>query len=546
MQNATNWNRTKTTPVAYRKTRRRHDVRLLTSMPAGKMVPLAAVPLLREDAVATGAINFAFEMAETVEMLLNAVNVRLMAYLVPNLAFERFRAGMDSLNAAYNGVPLNEGDDVIPYVETQAFGTYGGNDIMTYLGKHVQAGQMISTAYIEAYNLIWNFRAANRSPDIAKRTRLQAGLAPAFWQHSNFAHLVPDFDQAIMEGAVPLDVISERMPIRGLGLYERGAVTNATVTNTDGGTQAMTGWSIQDAAGSAGAGKAKMFVQALEGAPEVFAEMQQNGLQVTLANIDMARKAQAFALMRQQFTGLDDDGIIDLLMQGIQVPDQGWKQPILLSDQSSSFSMVKRFATDAGNLDQGVTNGATMMNVRLRAPRCPTGGVIMVVAEITPEQLWERQRDPYLHLQSVAGLPNALRDELDPEKVAVVKNGQIDNHHTDPDGTFAYAPLNWEWAHPIPAVGGKFYRPLVDGTIDEARQRIWAVETANPVLSEDFYVVKNMHTKPFFDTATDPFEVAGRGAADIVGNTVFGPRLIEASDDYATVIDEAPIDRIEK
>ena len=54
--------RTRTQPVPVPKTTRMQDVRSLTSLPAGRVVPLAAIPLLREDAVRRCSLRFSFEM----------------------------------------------------------------------------------------------------------------------------------------------------------------------------------------------------------------------------------------------------------------------------------------------------------------------------------------------------------------------------------------------------------------------------------------------------------------------------------------------------
>ena len=74
------------------------------------------------------------------------------------------------------------------------------------------------------------------------------------------------------------------------------------------------------------------------------------------------------------------------------------------------------------------------------------------------------------------------------------------------------------------------------------RQRLWALETVNPVLGSDFYLVKNMHMKPFLDTVSDPFEIAVAGNAVIGGNTVFGGMLVEATNvsNYDKVVAKAP------
>ena len=160
----------------------------------------------------------------------------------------------------------------------------------------------------------------------------------------------------------------------------------------------------------------------------------------------------------------------------------------------------------AENLTESVVNGGTIIEQRFSCPRVPMGGVIMMVVEVSPEQLFERQKDPYLHATTVDELPQFLRDTLDPEKVVVVKNEEIDLDHDTPNDTFGYAPPNHQWTRSIPQIGGKFYRPAVDAAFDEDRQRIWAVETQSPVLSQDFYLCTTMHQKPFVLTTGDNFE----------------------------------------
>ena len=272
------------------------------------------------------------------------------------------------------------------------------------------------------------------------------------------------------------------------------------------------------------------------------------GTSISLSNIELARKTQAFANLRRQFSGHSEDWVIDLLMDGIEVPDQSWQQPMLLADRSTVFGMAKRYASDGASLTESVVNGITYLDVGFMCPKVNMGGVIMMVAEIAPEQLFERQKDPYLHAKAVDELPQFLRDTLDPEKVEIVTNDFVDVNHGAPSGTFGYAPLNYKWQKSMPRVGGKFLRPTVDTPVDEDRMRIWAVETADPVLSTDFYLVTGMHYRPFIvtDTAIDHFECQIRGSAVIQGNTVFGGALIEATDEYTEVLAEAPQDRIDK
>lgn len=549
--------RMRTDPIPVRRTNRPLMFRNLTSGNAGKMIPIMAVPMLREDS-ASGMCRFQFKMDETVEVLLNAVNVRVMAYLVPKLAFDRYD-GYDTLNRSYEGVTTGQaGQTIPPWFEAYTAPTDPTeNEIFWHLGKHAKPGTILNTDYIEAYNQIWNFRARNRSPHLTPRQRLDVTLAPSFWNHQAWAHVVPDFDQAIIDGEVPLNVVGGRLPISGLGIRtDNGTpINNINVKESGRDTGTATydnAWLAGDVASTPAAGYAALIARASNNTAgatlDVFAELAQDGITVSLSNIELARKTQAFANLRRQYNGHSDDYIIDLLMNAITIPDEAWKQPMLLADESTIFGMAKRWATDGASLTESVVNGATFIDMKIRVPRCGPGGVVMVVAEIAPEQLFERQRDPYLHATTVDQLPQYLRDTLDPEKVQIVENGEIDVLHSTPTGTFGYAPLNHQWAKSQPAVGGRFTRPANDTGFDEARQRIWAVETTDPVLGRDFYLVTNMHYKPFVvtDTAVDHFEIMTQGAMTIQGNTVFGDLLIESTDDYEQVLAEAPMDRIEK
>lgn len=544
-------NRMKTTPIPVQRTHRPSTHRVLTSMNAGKMVPIAAIPLLREDQLKSGRFALSFEMAETVEILMNSINVRVMAYLVPKLAFERFD-GMDAIDKSYKGLPAYEGGEVVPWFEPMMGGDVLSNDILYSMGKHWKNGANYNSEYVEAYNTIWNFRAKNRSPDLTLRSRLDKTLAPAFWLHQTFAHIVPDFDQAMIDGEVALNVVPGGLPNTApikwhnpaSGAHGKHSAMSTEPTENDanlGGAPTFGG-----AVDFIGPGSA--WLQQEADLSAVWDEMSQSGITVSLSNIELARKTQAFANLRRQYNGHSDEYIIDLLMDGITIPDQAWKQPILLFDQTTQFGMSKRYASDSGNLTESVVNGMTGMEMRLSCPRVPCGGVIMVVVEVTPEQMFERQKDPYLHALAVDELPQFLRDTLDPEKVQVVRNDEIDMDHDSPTDTFGYGPLNWPWMHNIPAIGGRFFRPLVDDAFDEDRQRLWAVETQNPTLSKDFYLCTTMHYKPFVitDDELHHFDCLMRGEAFISGNTVFGAGLIEATDDYEKVSAKAPTDRIEK
>lgn len=530
----------KATPIKAERSLRLDTKRVLTSGNAGKILPLTYVPLLREDAVRSGKMSFTFEMAETAETLLNAVNVDVKAYFVPFLAFDRFN-GMDQLNRSYMGVAETEGGTPVPFFETAAFGAYGSNAVYSTLGMHATPTTQVNTAILESYNSIVNFRRKQRSTLLTQRNRYDATLAEAFWKHSSMKHIVPSFDEAMIDGEVPIGGLS-------FELSGKAPVQFLIDSNTNFGNPPD---NIPVTAGPLSSITRNGFVST---GSNVFADLGQvydelattGGARLTLSNIEMAKKTAAFARMRSQYQGLDDDYIIDLLMSGINIPEQMLQNPILIAEQSTVFGYQKRFATDSANLDESVTTGVTQINMNIRVPRMNTGGVLMVTAEITPEQLYERTKDCFFHNASVDYLPEFTRDYLDPEKVSVVTNEYVDVSHSDPDSTFGYAPLNHEWMRSTPNIGGKFLRPEVNTAFDEDRQRIWAVETVDPTLTEDFYLCSNMHQKVFSDTASDGFEILGLGQFQIEGNTVFGAAINEATDDYDQVLADVDQTRIDQ
>lgn len=515
-----------TEPITVEKSIRRDTLRVLTSSNAGRIVPVGVIPLLREDRVSTSRIRLAVEMMETVELLENGINVTAYAHFVPHLALERFKS-MDELNRSYQGV-AGAGGSVIPYFQTM---TYDRNaEIWKTLGIHAVQGATVNAAPVEYYNEIVNFRRRARSEKLTLRSALDTTLAPAFWKHNDLQHIVPDFDQAMIDGEVTLQFASAQLPVRGL------AVTG-TANVPAGYTDAGNGASITT---NALAHSATMFVlnTAL---PKVYAELGAQGVKLSLSNIELAKKTAAFAQMRERFAGIGDDALIDLLMEGIRVPDEALKQPILLDKKSTLIGYNRRWATDGANLSKDVATGETFLDMTLRTPPMNTGGAIVITVEVVPEQLWERRADVFVNTTNPANLPNFMRDFLDPEKVAVVKNSYVDVLHATPNGTFGYAPLNHEWNRDLVRIGGKFQRGLTD-TFNEDRQRMWAVEQLNPTLTADFYMCTNLHQKVFADQVAHAFEYKLRGEFEIIGNTVFGKGLIErANNDFAEI--DAQIDK---
>lgn len=546
-----------TSPITTEKSVRRDRKRVLTSAKAGKIVPLAFVPLLREDRVSRGRMRINVEMMETAETLMNAIHVNVYAHFVPFLAFDRFN-GMDQFNRSYKGIPETEGGSPIPFFTTHLYNR--SIQIYSTAGIHARGGVAVNTAYIEAYNAVVNFRRKSRSTKLPLRGNMDGWLAEAFWHHTAMAHIVPDFDQAMIDGEVPL-VLSGQLPLTGNG----DVVLKSGLANTAWPTlrKQAGGFVIGDAGGAALQSNNTSRLRANDGGTyvdarldpngslqvqlgQMFAEMQDAGVRLSLSNIEMAKKTAAFAKLRSSFSGIEDDHIIDLLMDGIRVPDEALRQPILLDRKSTIMGYSKRYASDAANLDESVTTGGTFVDISVRTPPMNTGGVIVITCEVVPEQLWERQKDYFLYGNDPSDLPDFTRDFLDPEKVAIVTNNHVDTSHTTPLATFGYAPLNHEWQRDLVNVGGKYFRPTSDSTFSEDRQKIWSVETPNPKLTTDFYLCSTLHQKVFADTVADSFEFTARGEFEIIGNTVFGKGLQEASGDYDALMDEVDLTRIDQ
>lgn len=513
----------RTTPQQYARTIRTDFKRVLTTGFGGKFLPIAAIPLLREDAMLRSTFRLGFQMAETAQMLMNPVRVRASAFFVPKLAFERYQ-DMGALNRSYLGQQEKDGS-VIPWFEQRAYWGAQPNPIQFYqtMGLHAPPGALVNSDYVRSYNCIWNYMAEQASPSITKRTEVANDLAPAFWSHSAMRHVKPTFDQALVHGEVPLTITSQRMNIHATHSYAPTELANGRSPGQ-----------VVDPTGGAG--------DYVFG--DIWAELEDNGVVVSLANIDLARKTAAFARARQAYQGLGDDQIIDLLMSGVRIPDEGLKHPMLIGQSETIFGMSQRFATDSGALEKSVTTGATTLDVAVSVPQQNTSGIVMFIAEILPEQLYERQMDRYLCMEEVAQLPDRMRDELDLEPVEIVKNEHIDVAHNDPTGTFGYAPLNHHWIREAPNLGGRYHRYDPEAPWTEDRDRIWAVETVDPVLGDDFYLASNIHHKVFADANTDPFEISLNGVARIDGLTFFGPALRESYGDYDAVQAHADLSRL--
>ena len=529
-----------TTPVPVQKSVRAEEIRVLTSGNAGYILPAAFIPMLREDRVSRGQINVKVSMSETVRPLANAVNVTVQAHYVPFSALDRFE-GMDDFNNAWQkkagAKPLFV---TVPFSSTSAF--------WKTLGVHWKAGDAINAATLECYNRLVNWRRAARSDRIVQRAATDQTLAEAFWKNAGLIEIVPDYEPAMIDGTVPFAINGGRAPVSGIG-WNNSKTAGSVVADT---VVKETGGGANKIYPRAGMGSTADLVVMRIGdtapayAPQIYAELanMQGGL--SLANIELAKQTVAWAKMREQYLGIPDDDLIDLLMQGIRVPDTSLRQPILLDRKSTVFGYVQRHATDGASLDQSVTTGVALLQLNIRTPPMNSGGVILITVEVVPEALFERRKDRFLAVTEAEDFPRADRDFLDPEKVEVVKDAFVDVLHSTPGATFGYAPLNFDWKRSLVHAGGRFYRPDTDGFVED-RQRFWASEQKDPKLTEDFYIVKGLSKTVFADQTADPFEILMTGGVEIVGNTVFGPALQEDDGNYAAVeavVDNSRVDMI--
>ena len=517
-----------TSPQPYPRTVRTDFQRVLTTGFGGKCIPVMAIPLLREDRLLSSTFRFGFEMAETASMLMNPVRVAVNMWFVPKLASPRF-LDLGHLNRAWRGEPESDGS------QTDYFNKVNYNaahEFWKTMGLHAGVGWTVNDDYLEAYNLIWNHMASQVSPSLAHRDMDDVTLAPAFWSHSTLKHVKPTFDQALQWGEVPLTIAEGKMTVKS------DEYTQMTSQGGSPGTNALMPAAMDNVPSGTGP------YEWNKAGSEIWAELQTNGVTVSLANLELARKTTAFARARQKYQGLNDDALIDMLMAGLRLPEEGMQHPIHLGRGETIYGMTQRYATDGVNLEKSVTRGQTFVDLNISVPQVNTGGVVMATVEILPEQLYERSRDPFFTAADVSSLPNRLQDELDVEPVEVVTNGLVDIRHSDPNGVFGYAPLNHRWQRETPNIGGLYFRNDPNAPWDENRNRIWAVETVDPTLGDDFYLATNIHHNVFVDSLTDPFEISVNGLGRIEGLTFFGPALRESTGDYDAIMAQADTSRI--
>ena len=540
------------------RTTRSDETVFLSSMEMGKINPVMFFPLLREDQVNKGRVRLAVNTTELTEMPLNGIAVTAHVWLVPHVALEQFNGSIDRLNKAYTGT--QDVDGVVPnYFEKNKYwnhttnavaalsnaddvdGTtdygHGIREFYRTMGIHFE-GDEINNTLVQAYNVSTNQRYQYLSKSLPMRNEYDHSLAKATWPLNTLRYIVPDFDEKIINGEFTVSGLS----------FKANLISDHTITSPAGsGFAEPVGWKADYEAytgtrpdGEDAHANAKMF-------GDIWAELTNGGTAtMSLADIENARKTAAFARIRAKYSDrLTDDDIIDLFMSGIQVPAAAMNEAMLLQKVTVPMVYDQQYATDAANLDDSVTRGYATVDLNFRAPRLNTGGTILVTLEVVPEQLYERKQDCWLSTTTVDGLPDFLTDYLDPQKIEAVQNQYVDVNHSDPEGIFGYAPLNYKWAHRNSTrVGGKYMRPADDAYYENRASIITAETSSSMTLNEEFYLVSGMHKKMFADQIADGLEVSGRGGVQITGNTVFGTALQEATNDYEVIDAEVDQTRI--
>lgn len=537
-------NRMKDTPIPVVRQVRPWRVRNTTTMPPGKIVPLAAIPLLREDAC-MGRLTVGANMAETYEVLMNRMYVRFSVYFVSHLAMERFGQSTDHYERSFAGQPKNDdsGAAVIPYIETAA-APATATPLMRYLGLAAKSGTMINTSYWETYTKIVNWLRRNKSKDLDPIDRLAQDLQPAFWDRSAVSQIVPDFDDGMIAGELPLSVVQATLPVDGLGVLNATATrygSALTASTSNGAKTFANSFSSSNVGDGSGAAAADNFLIETnsEGVPQVKATLPTNGIMVSLANIDQARELVNWARMREQYEGITEAWKIDTLMSGYHIDEQRHFEPMLLDSKLVEVRQLKRMAMDGASLEDGAANGVVTAELSLNLPQQRFGGVLMVIAEAIPEQLYERQPDPWFTAQTVADLPNYKADVLNPMPVVAALNKEIDSDHDEPNEVFGWARRNWRWADGQARVGGDLYAPDADAATTVARRVIYPTDVENPKLSEEFYVSTTLGRSPFIDQEKDPFLVGIGGELRISGLTVIGA-VHESEANYQEMRDSTP------
>lgn len=545
--------RQSSTPVPYETSMRPDNEVIMTSGRAGVVVPVGYIPLNPGESM-SGRVGLDLKLAEMPRPLLNAVVVNCQAWFVPKSAMPQF-PGRDELNHAMLGLPiksLGAADRTPPAFFTTITGatlvTAAASDFFKTLGLHVPTGATINTDLIDAFNLIWNFRAAAHSSRLTRRQYASESIAnsttlpPAFWPSGRFAHVVPDYEAALIQGSLDLDVLAGRLPVGGIGIRSGNGETPLPAANVRDTVTSPVNYPLSITIDGADAVLRVLNATSGTARADVWAEMGGQQVAVTLMDIDKARITQAYAKLHAAYAGNDatgfdnDDVLVALLMQGIDPGAENFKRPWLLDSKRVPVGFAERFATDSDNLDVSVTVGRAQATLTLNVPKTDVGGVVIYTVEVLPERLDERMSDEWLMCTTFDDLPNPLRDIQRTLPVDMVLNRRIDAKHTTPAGLYGYEPMNAKWKRDFTRLGGVFYEATPGAVITESRMGLWQTDIVDP----DFEGTHHLAPVPFphdifADTLADAFEIVGRHVCTIVGNVQFGDVLTEANDDYDAV-----------
>lgn len=540
--------RQSTSAVQFNRSIRKDTAVLMSSGRAGVVQPVGFIPLHAGDS-ASGRVGIDCQLKEMPKPLLNGATANFQAWFVPKSAHPQF-SGIDELQHARTGdaiKALGSADRTPPafFSKLSSGGsqTFAASAFGKALGLHVPTGGSVNTDLLDAFSLIYNFRLAAHSSRLTRRKYTAENftevctLPPAFWPSSRFASVVPDYERALVVGALDLDVAAGRLPISGIGTRS-GANTTDPYKDTTG---ASIGSTKQEARWQTANGSVAVATSATHQA-DVWAEMAGQTVGVTLADIDKARTTQSFAKLRTAYAGNDatgfdnDDTIVALLMQGISVPADQFKRPWLLDSKRVPIGFAERFASDGASLDKSVTLGRASAQLSLNVPVQDVSGLIIITVEVLPERIDERMSDEWLLTTDVDNLPNALRDVQRIEPVDMVLNRRVDAKHSTPNGLYGYEPMNNVWNRDFTRLGGDFYMATPGGGWTENRSAIWQTEIVDPTFSAQHFLAPSPFPHDVFaDQNADAFEVVCRHAVSISGLTQIGDVLAENNDDYTAI-----------
>lgn len=557
--------RQRMTPADHQQTVRYDRVNGMSSGRAGVVQPVDYIPLFAGDS-ASGRFGIDIELQEMPRPLLNGVMANVQAWLVTKVSHPKFQ-GYDDYMYSKEGADittLGQADRTPPEFFTTIDGadytTAAASDFMKKMGIHLPAGEKLNTDLIDAFWQIYNFRLAAHSSKLTREEYASENLANstalprAFWPMAALTNVVPDYEQALVVGALDLDVSSGSLPITGDALVNGFYVANSSVSTGNAqkvGSDGVTreGGNVNDyfraamlrAVSGGGTGSnleepMEVDVSALE------ATIAGQNITVSLADIDKARTTQAFAKLRAAYAGNDhsgfenDDVILAQLMRGVPVPQDEFNRPILLDSQLARFGFIERHATDAANLDDSLSQGRASATLSLNVPTLPTEAIIVITVEVMPELIQEAQYDDFLHMENASDLPDALRDIQRTEPVDIVANKRRDARHTSPDDLYGYEPMNYKWNRSFTRLGGDFYQADPSNPFTEQRSGIWQANIVDPSFTGDHWLVpEDLDHSVFSDETADAFELVFRHDVSITGITQMGDMLSEDNSNFVAI-----------